>query len=47
MDLFCIHGGGHTVELWNCSMAALDIVHVVLSDFIFKEKIKFTFVLFK
>ena len=44
---FCSHGGGQTVELWNCSvvmvvdslwncpLAAHDVVHVIVSDFIF------------
>ena len=34
VDLFCSHGG-QTIEMWNCSMAVLDIVHVVLIVFIF------------
>jgi hypothetical protein len=33
--VFCSHGGGQTVELWNYSLAALDVVHVVVSDFMF------------
>ena len=35
MDLFCSDGGGQTVELWTCSVAALDVVFVVPIDCIF------------
>ena len=47
MDLFCSHGGGQTVELCTCSVAALDAVNVVLSDFIFKGETYCAFVLLK
>jgi hypothetical protein len=35
VDLFSSHGGGQTEEPWNCSVAALEVVCAVLSDFIF------------
>jgi hypothetical protein len=37
VELFC-SDGGQTVELWTCSVTTLDVVHVVLSDFILKGK---------